>query len=134
MTIKGLSCPVPSHMGWIRVSSIVFPTDTDMQLTQTETSCVPKKSACFREGQVDCKHRSEPGVNVLEKEIWYLVAGNLLELMTLSMCAVGAGILDVGTRKAAATGPAMDTQAAHYVPEMFGLPNVTNVRVLMVLL
>lgn len=45
--------------------------------------------------------------------------------MASPMCAVGTGILDIGTRKASAEGPASEGQAG--VPGMFGLPNVANV-------
>lgn len=45
-----------------------------------------------------------------------------------SMCsAVGTGILDIGVRKAAVTGPATEGLAGQHVPGMFGLPNVSNV-------
>lgn len=47
--------------------------------------------------------------------------------MASSMCAVGTSILDIGTRKASAEGPATEGQAG--VPGMFGLPNVANVSV-----
>lgn len=48
-----------------------------------------------------------------------------------SICnAVGTGILDIGARKAAVTGPATEGLAGQDVPGMFGLPNVANVSVL----
>ncbi|CAM9338156.1 unnamed protein product [Ascophyllum nodosum] len=52
--------------------------------------------------------------------------------MASSTLAVGAEIFDIGTRKRAATGPVERGQAGHHMPEAFGLPNVTNVRVFLV--
>lgn len=46
------------------------------------------------------------------------------------MCAVGTGILDIGSRKASAGvgGPSEGLgQTAQHVPVTFGLPNVSNV-------
>lgn len=52
--------------------------------------------------------------------------------MASSMCAVGTSILDIGTRKASAEGPATEGQAG--VPGMFGLPNVANVSFCLLLM
>lgn len=47
--------------------------------------------------------------------------------MAQSTFAVGKDILDIGSRKASARGPAAEGQAGHNVPLAFGLPNVSNV-------
>lgn len=47
--------------------------------------------------------------------------------MAQSTFAVGKDILDIGSRKASARGPAAEGQAGQHVPLAFGLPNVSNV-------
>lgn len=47
--------------------------------------------------------------------------------MAQSSFAVGKDILDIGSRKASARGPAAAGQAGQHVPLAFGLPNVANV-------
>ena len=47
--------------------------------------------------------------------------------MAQSTFAVGKDILDIGSRKASARGPAAEGQTGRHVPLAFGLPNVSNV-------